>query len=256
VTGDLLLHPPGSEPPLAVVTGAANPRGIGAAIARRLVAGGVAVFLIDRPGAPELAAVAADVGADGGEVAHGEIDLADAAGLPGLLDAAEAAFGRPATVLVNNAAHSVTQPWEELDAAGLDAHYAVNVRAPVLLGLELVRRLPAGRAGRIVNLVSGQWVGPMPDELAYTTTKGALATFTQQFAAEVAGLGVTVNAVNPGPVETGWMGPELAAALGARFPGGRAGEPDDAARLVAFLVSDEARWITGQVITSEGGFRH
>jgi 3-oxoacyl-[acyl-carrier protein] reductase len=128
------------------------------------------------------------------------------------------------------------------------------VRAPALLSCELARRHERGRPGRIVNLTSGQSFGPMPGELAYTATKGALETFTVQFAAEVAALGITVNAVGPGPNDTGWMDDALRAELLPRFPMGRLGRPEDAATLIAFLCSEEAGWITGQVIHSEGGF--
>jgi 3-oxoacyl-[acyl-carrier protein] reductase len=94
----------------------------------------------------------------------------------------------------------------------------------------------------------------MPDELAYVATKGAIEAFTVTLAAEVRHRGITVNAVNPGPTDTGWMTEELKSELSTRFPPGRVGKPEDAARLVAFLAGDEARWITGQIIHSEGGF--
>jgi 3-oxoacyl-[acyl-carrier protein] reductase len=94
----------------------------------------------------------------------------------------------------------------------------------------------------------------MPGELAYVATKGAIEAFTRTLAAEVGHKGITVNAVNPGPTNTGWMTYQLRRELSARFSAGRVGEPEDAARLVAFLASDEAAWITGQVIHSEGGF--
>jgi 3-oxoacyl-[acyl-carrier protein] reductase len=139
----------------------------------------------------------------------------------------------------------------DTDLSEPDAHYAVNVRAPMLLSVQLAR---AGRPGRIVNLISGQFLGPMPGELAYTASKGALEAFTRQLAAEVAHLGVTVNPVGPGPNDTGWMDDELRAQLLPRFPMGRVGRPEDAAGIVAWLCSEEAGWVTGQVIHAEGGF--
>jgi 3-oxoacyl-[acyl-carrier protein] reductase len=141
-----------------------------------------------------------------------------------------------------------------MDAATLDAHYAVNVRAPVLLSCELARRHVPGGPGRIVCLTSGQSLGPMLDELPYATTKGALEMFVRQLAPEVMGLGITVNAVNPGVTDTGWVTEEIRADVLPRMPAGRIGEAEDAARLIAWLCSDDARWITGQVIGSEGGF--
>jgi 3-oxoacyl-[acyl-carrier protein] reductase len=94
----------------------------------------------------------------------------------------------------------------------------------------------------------------MPGELAYTASKGALEAFTRQLAAEVAHLGVTVNAVGPGPNDTGWIDDELRAALLPRFLRGRIGRPGDVAPLVGWLCSEEAGWVTGQVIHAEGGF--
>ncbi len=105
-----------------------------------------------------------------------------------------------------------------------------------------------------MNLTSGQSLGPMPSELAYTASKGALEAFTRQLAAEVAHLAITVNAVGPGPNDTGWIDDALRAELLPRFPAGRLGEPEDAARVIAWLCSPEAAWVTGQVIHAEGGF--
>jgi 3-oxoacyl-[acyl-carrier protein] reductase len=230
---------------IALVTGADNPRGIGRAVCHALAARGAIVACSVQPGSTageaELRAVPI------------EADLADPDAPEALLGAVEAFLGRP-SILVNNAAHSTRDGYTALDAATLDAHYAVNVRAPALLSCALARAHPRGTPGRIVNLTSGQSLGPMPGELAYTATKGALETFTVQLAAEVAELGITVNAVGPGPSDTGWMDDALRAELLPRFPMGRVGRPEDAAALVAFLCSEDAGWVTGQVIHSEGGF--
>ena len=230
---------------IALVTGADNPSGIGRACCRALAARGAVVACAVQPGSTasegELGAVPV------------EADLADPEAPEALLAAVEAFVGRP-SILVNNAAHSERDGYAALGAATLDAHWAVNVRAPALLSCELARRHPRGTPGRIVNLVSGQFLGPMPGELAYTATKGALQAFTVQLAAEVAALGITVNAVGPGPNDTGWMDDALRAELLPRFPMGRVGRPEDAAALVAFLCSEDAGWITGQVIHAEGGF--
>jgi 3-oxoacyl-[acyl-carrier protein] reductase len=230
---------------VALVTGADNPAGIGRACCRALAARGVTVACTVEPGST---ASEAEIGA-----VPVEADLADPEAAEAVLAAVEAFVGRP-SILVNNAAHSTRDSYETLDAATLDAHYAVNVRAPALLSCALARSHPRGTPGRIVNLTSGQSLGPMRGELAYTATKGALETFTVQFAAEVAALGITVNAVGPGPNDTGWMDDALRAELLPRFPLGRIGRPEDAAALVAFLCSDDGGWITGQVIHSEGGF--
>jgi 3-oxoacyl-[acyl-carrier protein] reductase len=230
---------------VALVTGADNPAGIGRACCRALAVRGAVVACTVEPGST---ASEAQIGA-----VPVEADLADPEAPEALLSAVEAFVGRP-SILVNNAAHSTRDGYAALDAATLDAHWAVNVRAPALLSVELARRHERGTPGRIVNLVSGQFLGPMPGELAYTATKGALQALTVQLAAEVAPLGITVNAVGPGPNDTGWMDDALREALLPRFPMGRIGRPDDAAALVAFLCSEEAGWITGQVIHAEGGF--
>ena len=225
---------------VALVTGADNPQGIGRACCRALAARGAVVACSVLPGST---ASEADLGA-----VPVEADLSAPEAPEALFGAVEAFVGRP-SILVNNAAHSARDGY-----AALDAHWAVNVRAPALLSCELARGHPRGTPGRIVNLITGQFLGPMRGELAYTATKGALEAFTVQLAAEVAALGITVNAVGPGPNDTGWMDDELRAELLPRFPMGRIGRPEDAARLVAFLCSEEAGWITGQVIHSEGGF--
>jgi 3-oxoacyl-[acyl-carrier protein] reductase len=226
---------------IALVTDAGSPRGIGAACVRALADRGATVgFTVlrgeeppdDLPGTPFTT------------------DLSEPDAPEHLLDAVTERLGHP-TVLVNNAAYSTRDGYAQLDAATIDAHYAVNVRAPMLLSVLLAR---AGRPGRIVNLVSGQFLGPMIGELAYTASKGALEAFTRQLAAEVAHLGITVNAVDPGPNDTGWIDDDLRAELVPRFPMGRIGRPEDAATLIAWLCSEEAGWVTGQVIHSEGGF--
>lgn len=226
---------------IVLVTGAGNPRGIGAACVRTLAERGATVaytVLRDEAPPPDLPGTSF------------ETDLSEADAPQRLYDTVTEHLGHP-SVLVNNAAYSTRDGYETLDAAAIDAHHAVNVRAPMLLSALLAR---AGRPGRIVNLVSGQFLGPMPGELAYTASKGALEAFTRQLAAEVAHLGITVNAVGPGPNDTGWIDDELRAELLPRFPMGRLGRPEDAASLVAWLCSDEAGWVTGQVIHAEGGF--
>jgi 3-oxoacyl-[acyl-carrier protein] reductase len=228
----------------ALVTGAGRDREIGTAVCRALAAAGHPVVFTVPPGG-DGSALAAELGARAVEA-----DLAAPGAAAALLDAVG-----PVGVLVNNAAHGVNAGYAELDEASLDAHYAVNVRTPVMLTCELARRHEPGTPGRVVCLVSGQSLGPMPGELAYTASKAALETFTQQFAAEVAALGITVNAVGPGPNDTGWIDDALRAELEPRFPMGRIGRPEDAARVVAWLCSDAAAWVTGQVIHAEGGFR-
>ena len=248
---------------VALVTGVSRRRGIGTAICRALAANGADVFFshwlpFDRtqpvgadPDAP--AALQEELRRTGVRAEGIEIDLSLPDSPGRLLDAVAERLGLP-SILVNNAAYSTRDGFEKLDAETLDAHYAINLRATALLSVGFARRYPGGPGGRIVNLTSGQSLGPMPGELAYAATKGAIEAFTVTLAAEVGHRGITVNAVNPGPTDTGWMTEEIKEELSAKFPSGRVGEPEDAARLVAFLASDEARWITGQILHSEGGF--
>ena len=160
-------------------------------------------------------------------------------------------------VLVNNATYSLRDGIENLTADMLDKHYAVNIRGMALLCAEFVRRYKLhkdeGTYGRIINLSSGQSVGPMPGELAYAATKGAVEAFTVSLSAEVAPLGITVNAIDPGCTDTGWIPPDLKSKWASEAPMGRVGMPDDAAWLIAFLASPKSAWITGQVIHSRGG---
>ncbi len=155
-------------------------------------------------------------------------------------------------MLVVNHARSGHGRLGELTAEHLDAFLHENVRAPLLLVQEFAAQLE-GDAGRVVLLTSGAHLGPMAREVGYAVSKGALAVATKTLAAELAGRGVTVNCINPGPTDTGWGLAEIDPA--PQMPFGRWGEPDDAARLIAWLCSDDARWVTGQVLDSEGGFR-
>ncbi len=247
---------------VAIVTGASRRVGIGAAICRALAERGAGVLFThwrayDRdagsgedPDGPE--ALLEELRGLGVRAEGVEADLSRP-GTPGRVLEVAGRLGPP-SILVNNAAHSTRDGFQRLDAETLDAHYAVNVRATALLSVLFARAYEGGSGGRIVNMTSGQDSGPMPGELAYVASKGAISAFTRTLAAEVGGRGITVNAVNPGPTDTGWMTEELKSGLAAKSPFGRVGEPEDAARLIAFLASDEAAWITGQVIHSEGGF--
>jgi 3-oxoacyl-[acyl-carrier protein] reductase len=155
-------------------------------------------------------------------------------------------------VLVVNHARSGLGRLDELTAEHLDAFLHENVRASLLLVREFASQFE-GEEGRVVLITSGAHLAPMTREVAYAVSKGALAVATATLADELAERGITVNCVNPGPTDTGWGLAEVDPGL--RMPFGRWGEPDDAARLVAWLASPDARWITGQVIDSEGGFR-
>jgi 3-oxoacyl-[acyl-carrier protein] reductase len=156
-------------------------------------------------------------------------------------------------VLVVNHAMSLNRGLGELQAAEIDAALAVNVRASLLLVQAFDARHDGRPGGRILLMTSGQHRGPMPGELPYIAGKGALHQLTESLAAAVAPKGMTANAVDPGATDTGWPSEEVRAWVLERQPFGRWGRPEDAARLIAFLCSEDAGWITGQVITSAGG---
>lgn len=245
---------------VALVTGVSRRIGIGAAVARRLAEAGMDLFLhswspadAEQPWGADAEgpeSIAADLRAGGARVEHLAADLADADAPARLVDAAVGAFGR-VDVLVANHARSSAFPLEELTAAELDLTYAVNTRATLLLVKEFARQ--ASGPGRVVLMTSGQHRGPMPGELPYIASKGALHQLTASLAAHLAPRGITVNCVDPGATDTGYADADARAAVLALEPMGRWGEPDDAARLIAWLTSEAGRWVTGQVIVSNGG---
>ena len=180
-----------------------------------------------------------------------------------VVEQAAAAAGHLDALVCNQAMSSPDGPLSEMTEAVLDAHWAVDARASILLAQAFAAQegfaVPASpglgrRRGAIVFLTSGQGLGPLPGEIAYAAAKAAIAGVTLTISEELIDAGITVNTVNPGPVDTGYVTEEIRQATAAMFPQGRWGEPDDAARLTTWLLTDEARWITGQVISSEGGF--
>ncbi|MGK5111211.1 MULTISPECIES: SDR family oxidoreductase [unclassified Geodermatophilus] len=248
---------------VALVTGASRRIAIGAAVARRLVADGAAVLVHSwsphdaeqpwgaDPGGAE--ALVAEMRAAGGRVAHVAADLADAAAPARLVDAACQEFGR-LDVLVANHARSSAQSLEQVTAEELDLTYAVNTRATLLLVQALAARHDGRPGGRVLTFTSGQYAGAMPAELPYIAAKAALHQLTRSLAVHLMPRGITVNCVDPGPNDTGYADADLRARVAGANPGGRWSTPDDTARLVAWLVGDEAAWVTGQVIASDGGW--
>ncbi|MEV7453992.1 SDR family oxidoreductase [Streptomyces nigra] len=253
----------------ALVTGASRRGGIGHAVARRLAAYGAGVYLhhhvprdaampwgADRP-EDVVASVREALGDPGARVVAGPGDLSDPAAPAELIATAASALGGRLDILVaNHALSGGDGTLDEIDAAMLDAHWAVDTRSVLLLVQAHARLRPAGPGGRVVMMTSGQDIaGGMPGEIAYALQKGALASITRSLATTLAERGITVNTVNPGPVDTDYLTGDAYDAVAERFPGGRWGMPDDPARLIAWLATDEAGWITGEVVNSEGGFR-
>jgi 3-oxoacyl-[acyl-carrier protein] reductase len=249
---------------VAVVTGVSREIGIGFALARRLAADGASLFLTGWSGHDEempwgagperVESLVYELRSAGASAVHEQIDLADPAGPAKVLQRAIAKFGG-VDILVADHARSSHQPLEELTAEELDLTLAVNVRATLLLVKEFANRHDGRPGGRVVLFTSGQYLGAMPGELPYTASKGALHQVTFSLAQPLMARGITVNTVNPGPVDTGYASGETHRQVAERFPQGRWGTAPDTARLVAWLASDEASWVTGQVIASDGGFR-
>lgn len=245
---------------VALVTGASRRSAIGAAVVRRLVADGAAVLVhswaaadgdrLDPGGAENLVD---ELRVAGGSLRHVSADLADPDSPARLVAAARESFGR-LDILVANHARSARQSLEDLTAAELDLTYAVNTRSTLLLVQELAAQHEAGPGGRVVLFTSGQYHGVMPGELPYIASKAALRELTPTLGAHLVARGITVNCVNPGPNNTGHADDAAWAWVASRNPGGRASTPADTARVVAWLVSDEAEWVTGQVIASDGGW--
>lgn len=249
---------------VAIVTGASRERGIGTAICRVLAAEGADILFTHWGQYDRTQRYGEDIGwanklchelvESGVRAAQLEADLADPMAADAILEYASKTLGTP-SILINNATYWAPSNYRTFDAELIDRHHAINVRGTSVLSVKfaqifedkLVGRIP----GRIIFLVSR---GNEANNLAYMATKGALIALTEPLAVGLAPLGITVNAVDPGPTDSGWMDEALQSHLLPMFPMGRIGQPEDAARLISFLVSDEAGWITGQRMISEGGF--
>jgi 3-oxoacyl-[acyl-carrier protein] reductase len=188
----------------------------------------------------------------GTRVSWVEADLGDP-DAPGRVVAAGAGALGHLDILVANHAYSTMGALEELEPGEIDRHLQINVRGTLLLVKEFAARHDGRPGGRVILMTSGQSLGPMSGELAYVASKAALQGLTLSLSAHLIRQGITVNTVNPGATDTGYAGPELYQAVIAQAPQGRWGQPEDAARLIAWLATDDARWITGQVIHSNGG---
>ena len=245
---------------MALITGTSRARGIGAGVAKRLAADGwdlgLTWWLPADHGMPwagshdEPFQLVESLREAGVRVSWHEADLALPATPREIFDAIEGELG-PISALVNSHALSLSGGIFETTVEEFDRHMAVNARATLLLIREFARRLPDELPGRVVSLTSDALHG----EVAYGASKAALDRITVAAARELAPRGITVNAVNPGPNDTGWMTAKVKRAILQEMPMGRLGRPADAAALVAFLCSDDSEWITGQILHSNGGFR-
>ncbi|MCC8391526.1 glucose 1-dehydrogenase [Paraburkholderia sp. MMS20-SJTR3] len=241
---------------VAVVTGAS--KGIGAAIAKALAAQGASVvvnYASSRAGADK---VVADIVAAGGNAVAVGGDVSKAADAKGIVDAAVETYGR-LDILVNNSGVYEFAAIEDITEAHFHKHFDVNVLGLLLVTQAAVKHL--GEGGSIVNISSVVSRITPATTAVYTATKGAVDAITGVLAKELGPRKIRVNSVNPGMVET--EGTHSAGVIGSDFetwavsttPLGRIGKPDDIADVVAFLASDDARWLTGESLIASGGSR-
>jgi len=248
---------------IAIVTGVSRLKGIGRAICCELARRKFDIFFTYwteydnqmpwkvKEDEPEL--IQQEIRDIGVRCGKTELDLSKSEAIEVLFNEVKLQLGHP-LVLINNATYSTRTTINDLTAKELDKHYEVNLKGTTLLTVEFIKQFIFKGNGRIINLSSGQSLGQMPNEIAYAITKGAIETLTYTISREIASMGITINAVNPGPNDTGWMDEKLKNELLKRFPMNRIGKPEDTAKLIGFLTSEDAEWITGQIIHSEGGF--
>jgi 3-oxoacyl-[acyl-carrier protein] reductase len=239
---------------VALVTGVSRRIGIAYTVARRLHALGATIYVTGWTAHDADQPWGTDVVDDSPFDIH-QHDMADPAVPAALIDDVIARHG---AIDIVAAVHARSSHYALLEttAEELDVSWAVNVRSIVLLARRFAEVHRVGRPqGRMLWFTSGQAEAPMSSEIPYGVTKGALHQMTATIANALIDHDIVANCINPGPVDTGWATPEVNEIVKRVMPQGRWGTPDDVANLVAFLVSDEGRWICGQVINSEGGFR-
>lgn len=244
---------------VVLITGVGRARSIGAGIARNLAGPYDVAFSYwdgydhTMPFGSEPAfheELADQLRTSGARVLAVEADLADPATPAALLARVRDELG-PVRAMVLSHAHSVDSGILDTSVESFDAHFAVNTRASWLLIRAFAEQYDGPHGwGRIVALTSDHTAHNLP----YGASKGALDRIVQAAAVELAPLGITANLINPGPIDTGWMTPELATDLAAETALGRLGTPQDTADLVGFLLSYSGGWINGQLIHSNGGF--
>ena len=233
---------------VAIVTGASN--GIGKAIAERFAEDG-AIVVVNHSKSPEKAQqVVIGIQARGGKALAVQADMSQASEARRLVRDTVAQFGR-LDILINNAGKLMSKPLVETTEEEFDSVVALNAKGPYFAMQEAARVLKDG--GRIVNISTGGTRLAFPGATAYLGSKAALEQYTRGLAQELAQKGITVNTVSPGFTETGMMTEEYRQIGIQLTPMKRLGTPKDIADVVAFIVSEEARWLTGQNIEAGGG---
>ena len=254
---------------VALVTGVSRKIGIAAEIARRLAEKGARVFATGWPAHDaempwasddtEGQQLAEELRSSGLDVHWEQADFADPEAPRQVVEETVRRFGAIDFVVAAHA-RSSHEPLSRVTAEELDRCWAINARASVLLAQAFQGqqeppedRQQGGR--RLVLFTSGQHIAPMGDEIAYAVSKGAIHQMTRSLADQLIDRGITVNCINPGPVDTGYLEGDLHEQVANMFPAKRWGQPSDIANVVAWLCSEESGWVTGQVLDIEGGFR-
>jgi 3-oxoacyl-[acyl-carrier protein] reductase len=239
------------EGKIALITGGS--RGIGAGIAKRLAADGASVAITYTNGADAAAAVVKEIERGGGKAIAIQADATDAAAVKASVEKTAATFGR-IDILVNNAGTAIPKAFEETTLEEMDHMLNLNVRGAFVATQAALKHMKNG--GRIIMI--GSCVGERmmtPGLVAYSATKGAIKMFTQGLSREVGGRGITVNNIQPGPIDTDlnpaagdWAVPQKANTALGRF-----GTVDEVAALVAFVAGPDSAYITGANLTVDGG---
>jgi NAD(P)-dependent dehydrogenase (short-subunit alcohol dehydrogenase family) len=242
----------------AIVTGAS--RGIGRAIARALAGCGASLYLVADGTKTELqAAVDEAVAAGATRAAFGLHDLADAESPLRIADEALNALGR-IDILVNNAGIRIRKPFGEFTSAEFDRGVAVNLRAPFLLSQAVLPAMRRAGGGKIVHIASQLGSAATPHSALYGAAKAGLIHLTKSMALELAPLGITVNSVSPGPVETEYarerwqQDPAIRGQRLAEIPLGRYGQPEEIAEAVVFLATAKTDFLMGHDLVVDGGY--
>ncbi|XPF94916.1 SDR family oxidoreductase [Colwellia sp. RE-S-Sl-9] len=238
---------------IAIVTGSS--RGIGEEIAKTLAKAGASVVINYSASRDSAERVVSDITASGGIAIAIKADVSKAEQVASLFDAVIGQFGK-VDILVNNAGTILYKTIENTTDNDFDHILSVNIKGTFNTLREAASRLENN--GRIINFSSSTTRLMLPTYGAYCATKGAVEQLTRVFSKEVGSRGITVNAVSPGPTNTELFTEGKSQEVIDRLAGmaalGRIGEPIDIARIVLFLVSDEASWVTGQNIGANGGF--
>ncbi|MBD2562162.1 MULTISPECIES: SDR family oxidoreductase [Nostoc] len=235
---------------VAIVTGAS--RGIGRAIAERLAQDGASVVVNYANSSAKAKEVIAGIEARGGQALALQADISKVNDIRHLFQATIDHFGH-LDILVNNAGLAIYKPFVQLTEEEFDTVFTVNTRGTFFALQEAARWMADN--GRIVSISTGGTVSPSPTASIYAGSKAAVEQFTKVLAKEIGERGITVNAVSPGFTDTEMLAsnPQLKEKGLKMSPLGRLGQPADVADVVAFLVSEEARWLTGQNIQAGGG---